>query len=380
MNALNLTRPHAVRNAWLIWIAVFVVISVIVVKPSNKRTVTPVYRTASINWIQGSDLYEPGIGGFLYLPQAAVLFTPFSLPSFRVAEVLWRAFCLAILAFAVWRLARIGARGGGPALFPLLTLLAIPVALDSARNGQMNIPIAALMTLAVVDMSERRWWPAAAWLCLGLALKPLIIVLLVFSALLYREMRLRLSIGILILFVFPFLTQHHDYVLAQYRLFIVKSQSSGNPGGLAHFSDLFGILQALGIQLSFSTQMWIRIASGVGSLSLCFYGLKTWGHFQGTLFLFGISASYTMLFNPRTENNTYVVAGIPMALFAAWALLHDHWRLIGYMLAAAILAMSASYEITRGNNHWLCPSMCLLFIIYLIGVLASGKKPASGLQ
>ncbi|MEN6439524.1 MAG: glycosyltransferase family 87 protein [Syntrophobacter sp.] len=380
MHALSLTRPHAVRNAWVIWVVVFLAIAVIVAMPSNKRTVAPVYRTASINWCQGADLYEPGIGGYLYLPQAAVLFTPFSLPPFGVAEVLWRAFSIGILAFAVWRLAQVGAHGGGPALFPLMTLLVIPAALDSARNGQMNIPLAALMTLAAVDMSGRRWWPAAFWLCLGLALKPLIVILLGFSALLYREMRPRLAIGLLVLFAFPFLTQHPEYVLAQYKLFFLKSQTSGNPGSLARFSDLFGILGTVGINATFSVQMGIRIAAGVSALALCLLGLRRWGHLHGTLLFFGITASYTLLFNPRTENNTYIVAAVPMALYAAWALLRDRRRLIGCALVAAILVMSASYEITRGNNHWVCPAMCLFFLVYLIVILIRNEKPVPGQQ
>jgi len=380
MQTLSLTRPPAVRNAWIIWVAVFLVIAVIVAMPSNRRSVTPVYRTASLNWLQGANLYEPGIGGYLYLPQAAVLFAPFALPPFRIAEVLWRAFSIGILAVAVWRLAQVGMRGGGPALFPLMTLLVIPAALDSARNGQMNIPLAALMTLAAVDISGRRWSPAALWLCTGMALKPLIVILLAFSALLYKEMRPRLAIGLLVLFVFPFLTQHHDYVLAQYKLFFIKSQSSGNPGSLARFSDVFGILGTLGIDTTFSVQMGVRIAAGVGALALCLLGLRRWGHLHGTLLFFGITASYTLLFNPRTENNTYIVAAVPMALYAAWALLRDRWRPAGWTLVAAILVMSASYEITRGNNHWVCPAMCLFFMVYLIGLLITNKRPAAGLE
>lgn len=380
MNIPILTKPYALRNAWLIWALVFVIIAFIVARPTNKRTVTPVYRSASINWMNGVSLYESGIGGYLYLPQAAVLYIPFAKLPPRIGEVAWRAFCLVLLAVAVWRLARLGGRGGGPELFPLMTLLVLPTALDSARNGQMNIPIAALMTFASIDLVNRRWSPATLWLVLGLALKPLILVLLAFSGILYRPMRWRLAAGLLIAFALPFLTQAPDFVLKQYELFFTKSQSSGNPGTLAQFSDLFGILSSLGIYAPFAVQTAVRILATVAIFWLCRLGLNRWGHVRGTILLFGITSCHTLLFNPRTENNTYVMAGVPIALFASWAILRDNWRLAGGMLILLIVAISGTYEITRGNNHWLCPAMTLVFLAYLIFLLIIDKKPAAGLD
>jgi len=379
MNTLGLTKPYAVRNAWIIWGLFFVIISLVVVflPLQNPRTVTPVYRSASLDWLAGKPIYEPGIGGYLYLPQACILFVPFAKLPFSAAEVLWRALCIGMLAGAVWRLARLASMEGCPNLFPLLTLLVIPTALESARNGQMNIPMAALMTLAAVDLAERRWWPAAVWLVLALSLKPLILVMLILSALLFRPMRWRLAAGILFVFSFPFLTQHPDYVLAQYRLFFLKSQASGNPGGLATFSDLFGILGTLGIHLGFTIQATIRVAAGIAALALCWIGLRRWDHARGTLLFFALTACFTLLFNPRTENNTYVVAGVPMALFASRAFLCDSRPVTGGLLAAGIVSITANYQIA-GTNHWLCPAVCLLFFFYLVYFLLAERCPASG--
>jgi len=73
-----------------------------------------------------------------------------------------------------------------------------------------------------------------------------------------------------------------------------------------------------------------------------------------------------LLFNPRTENGTYVVAGLPMAVLAARALFWYHQRAVAWLLIALMPVMGASYEITRGSNHWLCPGVCLVFLIYVI--------------
>lgn len=377
INRLSLTGPYAVRNAWIIWIVLFVVIAAIVAMPSNRRTVTPVYRTASINWSEGRDLYEQGIAGYLYLPQACILFTPFSRLPFPIAEVLWRAFCIGMLATAVWRLARLGGRDAGRELFPLMTLLVIPTALECARNGQVNLPLAALMAFAGIDLAERRWWAATLWLVLAFALKPVVMVMLALTVFLYPPMRWRLAAGLAILFAFPFLTQHPAYVWGQYKLFTVKLQAAGSPDELDYFSDLFGILGAMGINVPNAVRTVVRAAAAAVTLGLCGLALKRWGHVRGTVLFLSFNICYLMLFNPRTENNTYVIAGLPMALFASWAFLCDGWRAVGGLLAALILVMSASYEITRGVNHWVSPSACLVFLVYLIYLLLADLRPAS---
>ncbi len=375
MNLLDVTKPQAARNAWIVWMIFFVVIAAIAGSPSNRRSVTNVYREASLNWFEGSDIYQQGIYGYLYLPQSCILTAPFAIMPFRVAEISWRAFAVGILAIAVWRLSRLGRQGGGTQAFPLMTLLVIPTAMESARNGQMNIPMAALMTLAAVELAGRRWSPAAFWLLLGVALKPLVIAMLGFAAVLYRPLRWRLGPGLVIVFALPFLTQSPGYVFAQYRLFFTKMLVAGNPH-FEQFSDFFGIARSIGFDVPSLVQNFIRVAAAVAIIVLSYIGLSRWGHERGTLLFFSFAACFTLLFSPRTENNTYVLAGVPMALFCSWALLYDRRRLTGAIMAAAIIIMAASYEITRGNNCWLSPSVCLGFVLYLIYLLL-GQRPAT---
>ncbi len=368
------TGLQGVRNAWIIWAFLFIIIASLVVMSSNRRTVGIVYGTASIKWFAGEDIYGGGIHGYLYLPQACILFAPFAELPFTVGEVLWRAFCIGILAAAVWRLSRFAGRGAAVDLFPLMTLLVIPTALGSARAGQMNLPLAAMMAFACVDLGECRWSLAAFWLVLGLALKPLIIVMLVFAAILYRPMRWRLALGILAVFAMPFLTQHASYVWSQYRLFLLKMQVAGNPGEIGYFSDIFGMARALGITAPFAVQAVIRMIAAALTLAACRLALKRRGNEQGSLMFFTFNTCYLLLFNPRTENGTYVVAALPMAVFAARALLWDHRRAIAWLLIVLIPVMGASYEITRGSNHWLCPGVCLLFLMYVIFLLLENTQ------
>ncbi len=364
------TGLQGVRNAWIIWAGVFIIIALIVAISSDQRTLGLVYSAATTLWFAGEDIYGGSIHGYLYLPSACILYAPFAKLPFTVGEILWRAFCIGILAAAVWRLSRLAGRGGSVDLFPLMTLLVIPTALGSARNGQMNLPLAAMMALTCVDLGERRWSLAAFWLALGLALKPLIFVMLAFAAILYRPMRWRLALGILAVFAMPFLTQHASYVWTEYRLFFVKMRVAGDPGEAGVFSDIFGMAWDLGITVPFAVQTVVRMIAAALTLAACWLALKRRGNEQGSLIFLAFNAFYLMLFNPRTENCTYVVAGLPMAVFAARALLWYHQRAIAWLLIALMPVMGASYEITRGSNHWICPGVCLVFLMYVIYLLS----------
>lgn len=378
MHLPDITKLQAVRIAWIAWIIFFAVIAVIVGSPSNRRTVMYVYRDASINWFKGANIYEKGPHGFLYLPQSCILTSPLELPPFKAAEVIWRAFTIGILSFAVWKLARLGGRGRGAELFPLMTLLVIPTAMDSARNGQMNNPMVAMMSLAAVDLAERRWSLAAFWLLMGFALKPLVAVMLGFAALLYRPLRWRLFLGMLLLFALPFLTQNTDYVLTQYELFFAKMQFVGEPQNALttdSHSEIFSIARSIGYFIPPPIQHAIRVLAAGVILGLSWLGLRRWGHERGTLLFFSFTACFVLLFNPRTENCSYVLAGVPMALFASWAFLYEGRRVTGALIAAASVIMAATYEITRGYNDWISPSVCLGFLLYLIWLLlATGDR------
>jgi hypothetical protein len=135
------------------------------------------------------------------------------------------------------------------------------------------------------------------------------------------------------------------------------------------FSDIFGMARALGIIAPFYVQAVVRVIAAALTLAFCWLGLKRRGNEHGSIMFLAFNACYLLLFNPRTENCSYVVAGLPMAVFAARALLWDHRRAIAWLLIALILAMSASYEITRGSNLWLCPGVCLVFLMYVILLL-----------
>ncbi len=376
MSRFTLNMPHSVRNAWVIWVVFLLIICTVVSLPSHKRTVTPIYRSASIQWFAGHRIYYDGIHGFLYLPSAAVLFMPFAWPPFKVSEVLWRIVCIGSLASAVWRLSRLAGQEVRAEMFPLMTVLSIPPAMDGARNGQMNLPLAALMIHAVVDLADRRWWWATLWLSLGLALKPLMIVLLLLAAAIYRPMIWRLAIGVAVVLLLPFVAQHPAYVVEQYQGYVQKMGMSTRPGNIARFSDLFGLVQSLGVDVPYPVQAAIRALAAVLTLGLCRLGVRSWGDARGAVLPLALASCYLMLFNPRTESNSYALLGPSLAVFAVWAFLVDRRGVTGWLLVAISIGITGSYEITRGPNYWISPSLCLIFAGYLTYLVLAHRQVA----
>lgn len=367
------------RRTWAVWVLFFVVIGIVAAFPATRRTVTEAYRSAASGWLAGIDLYGAGIHGYLYLPQTSLLFVPINYLPYTLGEILWRAFCVGVLASAVWRVAHFFGAGRTREVFLVMTLCVIPLAMNSARNGQMNLPLAALMAHAAVDLARARWFAAAFWLTAGLWLKPLMLVMCLLAAALYRPMRLRLTLGAAALFAFPFLLKAPGYVWSQYLSFVGKMRVAGDPSKVEPFSDIFGIFGTLGVAVPVEIQTIVRGLAAVAVLALCFAALKRWGRERGTVFVLGFAACYTLLFNPRTENNTYVLSAIPVALFAALEFVIGRRRVIGGLLVLLIALMAGSYEITRGHNYWLCPGACLVFFAYLGRNLMARRIPEEGL-
>jgi hypothetical protein len=189
-----MSRPRDVAwwGAASLWLLAFMVIAGDMVRHPTSHTTTRTYRLASTNWWAGIDPYTyDSHSGFMYLPQAAILYTPFTWGPVLLGDLLWRAAVFALFAYALVRLVRVFLGSAGrvtPRTFLILTLLAVPSSLASLRNAQFDLPLAALIVLTTAEIAEARWTSAVVWLCLAVALKPLAAVpLLLFGALYIRN-------------------------------------------------------------------------------------------------------------------------------------------------------------------------------------------------
>jgi alpha-1,2-mannosyltransferase len=357
-------------RAWGAWFIFACVIGVVVAQAPDYRTVTPNYRDACHNWFQGQPIYAEGVHGFLYFPHAAILFAPFAYLSNPVGEVLWRLVSIGSLALAVWRFSISTIQNRYPRddipAFALMTVLAIPPAIASARNGQMNLMLAGLAALAFVEVATERWRAATFWLCLGAAFKPLMIVPMAIAAVVYQPIRRRLVWGVFILQLAPFLTQYPGYVWQQYAICTQKLFLASNPGAENPASDLFGLLSMLGYAAPLAAQTAARVVAGILTVVVALLAVRRHNRVGAAHSALALTACYLALFNPRMENNGFVVLSPTLGLIAADALLNGRRILPGLVMLAASLGIAGSYEITRGHNFWLCPLLTLVVWYYAI--------------
>ena len=129
-------------------------------------------------------------------------------------------------------------------------------------------------------------------------------------------------------------------------------------------------------------------------LALCYLVRRRWDRVHAAATILALAASYIMLFNPRTEGGTYVVAAAALSAFAAWAFLVDHAVVAAWVLTALSAGWVAAYNVSHGLwlasrwareqvlgapppvkpfefRYWLSPLLALIFLAYLVYLVLS---------
>jgi len=381
---LSFQDGRAVRNAWIGWAALWLVTAAIIANGSG-RTVVPAYREGALSWIAGEIIYKHlGVGGFTYLPQAAILFIPFSLFPVVVGEVIWRFVNIGVFALGIFQFARLVRCRSGKELFPLMTLVALPLAWDCARNGQATLALTGLMLLAVVAAAEQSWWRVVLWLSLGISVKPLMIVLVLLLMAIDRPLIWRVALGMLATALVPFLTQHPTYVFEQYAACWKNFTTAAHVGAAeTGWTSPFHAIRLAGIIVPEKLQMLIRIAAALGTLILCYLSRRRHDAVRSAVFVFSLAVTYLMLFSPRTENNTYAMLGPAIAAFLAGAFLVEQRFREGILLSCIALAILGGRTIERmltphAGTSWLSPLMAVCFAVYLLVTFFADRKDRTG--
>jgi alpha-1,2-mannosyltransferase len=373
MHAIDWRSP---RCGWWLWAAFLLAITITVaIEPVGRMGVTPVYREAAAKWWVQQDLYTPGIHGFLYLPQSAILFTPVTWLPFLVGEEVWRWLGVVLLAWGVSRLCRLAVPKGTASLFVLVTVLTIPTAVDATQMGQANLLFSALLLHAAADVARRRWLAAAVSLSLLVALKPFGLVMVLLVAALYGSIRWYLVWGLAAVLASPFLFGPTAYVLGQYHLALVKLMVSSRPD-TGRWADLTSLLGAAGGHPSEAMMTGVRLAAAVGTLALSWRAVHRWGEPRASILTLAVAATYLMLCNPRTQENSYVILGPVAALFTAWVLLGDRRRWTAALLLAVCVGLGFHRAFSVHPNYWLQPLVALIFAAYLVYITLANRPPA----
>jgi hypothetical protein len=363
--------------ACVIWLLFILAVTLITLRNPDDRTVLYAYRVPAQAWLEGRPLYGPSIHGFLYFPSFAVLFAPFQLLGNPAGDVLWRWAGFALLSLALLRLARLAAPEAWRAALAAMLVLALPAAGIALQNGQATVPMFALMVLATVELAGGRWWPAAAWLGLAVAVKPLALVLALLVFALHPAARLPLLAALVVALLLPFLHPDPAYVAGQYEAALEKLRIAEDPGP-GHWASVDMLLWHLGLALPDRVMTGLRIAAAIGTLALAALAGRRLPAPLAAVLLLTLAVCYLLLFNPRTEESGYLMLAYPLALLAARARLVEGRRGLAAALALLCLGLGTqaySGALFHATQDWLKPALCLLCLPLLVGALGAPAAP-----
>ncbi|MFO1059043.1 MAG: glycosyltransferase family 87 protein [Dongiaceae bacterium] len=324
-----------------------------------------VYRRAALAWWAGDKLYTPGPHGFLYLPVAAVLFTPFAFLGPVAGAALWCVLSATLYLSGLVRLARLAAPGSSLAV--AVALLVCWAALEAViANGQAQIAMTGLLLHGIAELARGRAWRSAMLLALAVALKPLAIATALTAGALYRPLRLPLAACGMALLLLPLLRPDPGFAVAEYGAALAKLQVAGAPAPTDWFSypDIAALLHVAGLTLSAPAQLALRIVAAVATLVLAWHARRRPAG-GGALALAALTLVYLTLFNPRIESQTYVALAPALGVGAGMLLARLPASAWGWLLAAGGIALGIVWG--DAIDCWLKP---LLATAYL-GVLAA---------
>ena len=362
------------KAAWALWALVLLAFTGVTIARPGMRSVTSVYREASSAWLSGKDMYPQHDGAMNYLPQFAILFSPFASAPQRVGDTLWRFLQLGVYVSSIRRLAEAAQSGPRDLFFPI-SILALPAALGSAMNGQSNMLLAGAMTHASVEVIRGRRWAVAAWLILGLVAKPIAIVMILLLSISNPVMIPWFLGGMALVAAAPLLFDSWPSVAGQYtswyRQLLVVAPSQEH-----RFDDISGLLRTLDVHLPIKVTYHLRLLAAGLTPALWLVWARRLRQPDYAFALLGLSAAYLMLFNPRTESNSYVVLSPAIAVMAARLLLVEGRR-VGWLLVGLAVALgNASYgdPIWPLTKLWLKPMVALTFMGLLIYEVARWRR------
>ena len=342
----------------------------------GKRTVTPNYWEASANWIKGNDLYSLNGTGFLYMPQSAIINIPFTYLPFTIAEVVWRAINISLYALSCYLIASLFESRQVRKTFLIISAFAVPLAYSSARNGQLNLTLAALIGIVTFCLAKK-YFKLSIIICIfGTALKPYMAVPLLLLNGVYPKRCLPISfLGLTVLFFAPFLFQSSTYVWHQYSELLHSLKVSMQFGHDQYYAYLFGMLKVFKISINSQLQIYITLCFALAVFILSLHLSKKGPETESPIFMMTLATTFILLFSSRSENNSYCLIGSFLAFFFLYvpAVAPNNRKTHETVILLCYTAIIGSHEIgkyiTPGKAVWLAPLGLTIFISYIFSIL-----------
>ncbi len=345
------------------------------------RSITRIYQNASLDWWSSVPVYTDGIHGFLYFPSSAVLFGSLAALPPSLCDLVWRLLIVAAFSSAVYRALTLILPGVEHRLTAWVLVAAIPTASINILRGQGELMMLAIIMHAAVDIGRCQDRRGGALLALAVALKPLALVPALLFAAVRPNTRAPLSFGLIAAFAIPFLHPDPGYVAGQYVALVGKLATAAAPDSGRWF-DLTRLFAEAGLHPTYSLMTELRLVAALLTLSVAWVAVRRLDHRTGTLVTLMLSAWYLALFNPRTEEGSYLSIAVLTMLAAlaerrrscAWS------NPVSAMLGVAVVGLGAHFYgdwIYRPTQMWLKQAVTLILFVYLVWVVVAGRNLAA---
>ena len=237
--------------------------------------------------------------------------------------------------------------------------------------------MAGLMALAAFDFGRAAWNCGVASLLLTVVLKPLGIVPCLLACACYlRKTAWRFVVGLLILAAISFVHWNFRYVIHQYALFVETMKIASQPDQ-PDFCDIQGLLLVLRIHLPVLVLTAVRAIAAFGTLGLSLLAVRRYEPARGAFVCVLLAAWYLLLFNPRTETNSYVLLAPFVGVLVAAAVSNAGSAVRFASLAGFALILSCEnwgplYHLT---NLWLKAAATIVIGGFLIWDILRRSDP-----
>lgn len=376
------------KCAVALWLIVLVYIALGLAADPYHRSMTPSYHEAVAHWWAAQPVYT-GPAGFNYLPVFLLFFSAVDWLPLAIGEIAWRCVALAGLAFGLWRCIALFVDDDDERArsFVLATVLLLPMAFSTLRNGQSSAQLAACLLWALSAIGRQRWTAATVWLCLALVCKPLGLPALGLAAMAFPPLRGRAAAGLAVVLLLPYLFHPAAYVGQIYQEFwqnIVDCSDAGVSINDRTFADINGVLRIVGLQLAGKPALVLSAAAGGGLAALSLLMAKFDDKKIAGLLWLSFTGGYIMLFTPMNELNSYVMLAPALAMWAVHFRARGDARNFKAMLfmVATIVLLPDVVALVVGKEpgfefgkSW-CPLLTLIFLGVLTRRLVAQRKPA----
>ena len=305
------------RTTFTVWLLLGVISGLIKVHRGYNNFL--IYKYVFWNALEENDLYQHYPDKFQdlnhYGPFFSIVIAPFAIMPEWLGVVLWNV-TLAMLLYVAVRTSRYSR-------YEILFMLwyAAHDLLTCLFMTQFNIAVAALILLSFTMTEQKKDFWAAFFICFGVFVKLLGIVGLAFFFFSHNKKKFILSLCFwsVIMFVLPMLLSSPEYIFGQYaswyEALLSKNITNSDSRLTMNNISLIGMVRRILIDYPYS-DLWV-IIPGLAVVAAGYFRISQWASDAFRKMVLAQMMLITILFSTGTENSSYVIAYIAIAIWYA---------------------------------------------------------------